>query len=408
MNVNVKTPSTWRFLAGFDKDYISPAQNAQEARNANCNGDYCITYVDSYANKWLAYVGWYEPNYVVNGKTLSELYPAGKLTQSEIADIFAYELRNRGMLHCLQAYFWENAPFLDVMLNNAGAQDTFISNMSQTIAGLQPDIVQLMNEPIGEQEWGTTAYMNEYITFCNRSMATYATIPRPLKSQPLTFTVNSVPFWDMKTIANQNFIVPSGCTLVFAFHYYFDWNGMGYPDIQNAPLDLAYWNNKNDWADDSGAPLTASERSTAKELMKTTILNSTGMQQFAGKPVFWEESGGNLSNPNISAWIEDSYEWAVQMGWGFDSLNIHLPAYQSTGVGRNKVIDWNNPTVQPVWTRRPGSIFNEDWSLNVIGQAFKKYSNGYTPPTVQLPYHDSFADPALPNWNKINGNWNVP
>lgn len=33
----------------------------------------------------------------------------------------------------------------------------------------------------------------------------------------------------------------------------------------------------------------------------------------------------------------------------------------------------------------------------------------YINPTnpISLPFHDSFINPALPNWNKINGSWNV-
>lgn len=364
--VDKNNPATWRFLAGQGSDYFTPEESAQHVIDLGANGSYSAPFIDFY------------------GAT-SPIQRNG-LTQTQQVVRFAQEIhRLSGLFHMqIVPWTWYSIGFTqaqrDCIYNINGAGDTYIQWVKNWIPSIQPDICQIMNEIIGDATDGSGTASDEYwlnyIAFCNRYMAEMNAI-----KPNMTFSISSIPFWWLGTIADKVFNVPSGCKLIYDYHYYYSFDGVR-PDVAHIgydiPEQLAYWD--GNFA--LGKQLTYA--SWDNPLVGVSALVNQG------KTVFFDEQGTNINSPNFGVWMKDAIDYCVQHGIGFSYLD-------NTGLDENGSYNFS-----------PASFWsNQDWTLNAIGQRWKELVVGATPTPVQLPFHDSFTNPALPNWNKINGTWSA-
>lgn len=352
MNVNVRDSSTWRFLAGGATDTGTDGSDSAEAVAVNgYNGVYYSAFLNS---------NWDD---ITQGATVTN-----GMTQQQWWQSYCQELHKRGCLFENQAYAWEywgypsNGLLLQaVVLNANGMGDSYISQYAKMVGVVQPDICQIYNEPYGLNSDGSPQGFTiaQYVTFCNRLMAAIAAV-----KSPMTFVVMGVPHWNPFTIIGQSFVVPAGCTLITSQHLYGDFDdflgGSGCGDVSGIPFCVAYYN--------SGQPLSSSQRAAAQALLEQyyfvngSIYNVAGIQA-AGWQVFIEESGECLLCNNVSEFIADFYALCNKYNVGF---NLLCSVIAGTDCGAST----------PIPLRKPGGIFNADWSLNAIGQAAAPYVSG--------------------------------
>ncbi|MFH0929509.1 MAG: PA14 domain-containing protein, partial [Candidatus Aenigmatarchaeota archaeon] len=344
----VNSPSEWKFIAGSGGagsiNTFMPEDIAQHVMGLGANGIYTGVYTDLWGNP----------------------LPIQKngLSQTEHKQRYAKEIHRLGGLVYMQNYPWTFKLDTDwdvhvikqteVIYNTNGMQDTYIEWSKGAIVGgywdgtyvegLNPDIIQIMNEVKGSNEnsYATADFWDKYITFCNRFMAEISQV-----KPNAVFSVSSVPFWDLNEIAEHahRFNVPSGSRLYFSFHYYYElWNSVP-PSWEEG--NVAYWNDGN--------PLTQEKREEAKNIAYNQYLYDSGVKSLLdkGKIVVWDEVGTHIDNPNIEAFIRDVEEFSETYGVGTSWLN--------------------NAEVDGVWNHMPGQLWDHGtWNLNRLGEIWSQ------------------------------------
>jgi hypothetical protein len=345
----VHSPEQWKFIAGAGGAggviTFMPEDIAQHVMDLGANGVYLPVYSD----------GWG-----------SEVYQHNGLTQTEHKIRYAKEIHRLGGLVYFQVYPYSFQLDTDwdvhveketeVIYNTGGMQDTYIQWAKNVInggylygsyvEGINPEIVQIMNEVKGDLASGyaTEAFWDKYIDFCNRYMDEIS------QTKPgVVFTVSSVPFWDLNEIAKHanEFVVPEGSELYFSFHYYYSlWN---YPPSSSEAGSLAYWNNLN--------PLTQAQWDNARDIaFNDYYLNKRGIKALLdmGKKVIWDEVGTNIHNVNIEEWMRDVREFSDTYAIGTSFLD-------------------NTVHEGEAYNQMPGALWDDGtWNLNYLGQLWSQ------------------------------------
>ena len=343
----VNSPDQWKFIAGAGGvNTFMPEDIAQHVMGLGANGVYMGIYTDNWGN----------PQPIQHNG----------LTQTEHNRRYANEIHRLDGLVYMQNYPWSfsldtnwdvhKAKETEVIYNSGGMQDTYIEWSERAVAGgywqdgsyvegLNPDVIQIMNEVVGDQDdsYASEEFWDKYIAFCNRYMAKISQV-----KHNAVFTVSSVPFWDLKETAEHasRFIVPSGSKLYFSFHYYYAlWNQA--PPTWEAG-NVAYWNNGN--------PLTQEQRENAKNTAYNVYLTRSGVESLLGmgKNVIWDEVGTHIDNPNIEAFMQDVKEFSDTYGVGTSWLD-------------------NTAHYGEEYNHMPGALWDTGtWNLNKLGQVWSQ------------------------------------
>lgn len=425
--VDVNNPATWRFLAGAGNMASFTADiSAQHVIGLGANG----TYTGVFADYW------------------------GNSVQTDYWKLFFSEIRRLGGVVYVQITPWDfgghpgdfPSNCRDIINNVDGMQDIYINWCKNVCTDVMPDVLQIMNEVMGDDIYstGTPQFWTNYIAFCNKYMATMAQI-----KPNLIFSVSGVPFWNLTEIAlhTSEFVIPAGCKLLYSYHEYYSFSGT--TPSPSGDYQYSYWN--GDFV-------------TGKQGMYDKWINGQGWNAGGGgmkalwdkgQKVIFDEQGTCITNPNFGAWMKDAIEFCVANGVGFvylDNTGVWCHDFNNktlilgycsrnpwqTGVcdklpytdqascelnGGTWVpigeIDPYSPNIPigaeqcacagGIWwfNHSPASFWdNMSWNLNAIGQKWVELVVS-APPPVQLPFHDSFTNPTLPNWNKVNGNWDI-
>lgn len=373
--MSLSDPSTWRFLAGSGGaglyDHM-PEDTAQHVMNLGANGVYIGCYIDGWGANVIQHNG---------------------LTQTVHKQRYVAEIRRLGGLVYLQQYpwSWEMDLNWDVQAQNqrecindspAGQQDEYIQWVKNVVGGcynggtwydgIFPDICQIINEVTTQ---GLTMdfdiYMNNYVAFCNRFMAELNTI-----NPNMTFTVSSIPFWDLLTIADHvnEFVIPSGCNLLFSMHNYYAYGNVEPLDYMRAFYN--YWHGN----------LAAARTCLFSDLYNGygAHYGGAGAILAQGKKVIWDEWGTNILNENWANFYQDAFDFCIQYGLGFCALNNTAD---------------NNHSPAAFWS-------NTDWTLNALGQAWQQLVGDGDGDGATLPFRDDF-NTDLSKWTQQSGTWSV-
>jgi hypothetical protein len=368
----IQNPSSWRFVAGPGSAYFTPEDEAQHVMALGANGAYVGVMTDVF--------------YSVDGITL----PNGATQKSHVVR-FANEIHRLGGLIHMQNTPWSEDGLgwiqwdHNIINNVNGKQDEYIEWAKKSVQDIQPDIVQIMNEVIGDvpneghvttdghQLWsgdGTPQLWANYVAFANRYMAEVS------KVKPnVVFSISSIPFWKLGEIADVSFNVPAGSRLIYDYHYYYAFDGVR-PDKAHYGYDiteqLPYWDG---------------DYSLGKQLSYSNWLDNAGLGALLdhGKTIFWEEQGTSLiaMDHGGEAWMRDVIDFCNQHGIGFGYLDntgncaqfgnwgYYLPYNDEAACVANGG-EWS-------WNHSPASFWNNhEWKLNRIGQVWQQYATAIT------------------------------
>ena len=216
-----------------------------------------------------------------------------------------------------------------VILNENGLGDQWINDYVTVIRELQPDALEIMNEPpdatLGNHPALTFA---AYRTFITRAIEAY----RAAKPD-LTLCIDGCPFWTQFDFAKNPLPYQN---LLYCFHLHY----MG-----TAPLSTSdpvsqwfnnYWNGN---------------LATAKVNLEAFMNTYEGLSALktAGLSILFTESGTWMTMPHWDAWLQDMFDLAKKYNSGF--------LEHSFGA--------NPPDID--------SILNADWAtLNNVGLIWQK------------------------------------
>lgn len=391
----INNPAGWKFLAGSGSAYLPPEDSVQHLIALGANGSYDAPYLDG--------LSWAD----------SIVYPNGATQKTQHIRV-CNELHRLGGLYEMQqaVYSWASTPIyhngvtssfseaqINLMLNLNGEQPQYIQWVKDWLnAGLNPDIIQIINE----MRWDTTDFTQEfgwekYIAFCNLFMQEISAV-----KPNCTFSVSSMPNYDLNNIIGRQFQVPSGCKLIIDWHWYYCLDGLD-PTAEYQSYMQPYW--------DADGPSAQGKQNLYQYMTDIGLFALVDSLKNTNIKIFWNEFGSHLYSRGAAAVFKDVVELATSLGIGVCFLNdgphcaqagtgdIYLPYNDPEKCGLNGG-EWS-------WNFSPGALWNNrDFTLNALGVAWQQaYAN--IPNPVTLPLHDVFTNPALPNWNKINGTWNA-
>lgn len=337
-----------RGLAGEGWHYYTPQEGPQHAAQIGAKGIYEGCTIDDPGFSGHPENSWVMPN---------------GLTEYDFWVQAAQEIHRLGMYVHLQPTVWlagggseacsvrQKAYLVALMTNgtytdpNTGTvltkvQDLYIRWLKGAVQALQPEVVAIFNEPCGPNSDGTYNNMSQYEAFLNRAMAEV----NATKSGVI-ITVAGLPFWYVKTAANLNLIVPAGCRLILAQHYYYLYSGVDpptYPPDWDKCLQ-EYWDG---------------DFTQAKIDMYDKFLYEFGMQEAfdRGYTVHFEELGTDPRAPNFDRFLRDAYQFCIDHDMGWNAFNSQA--------------DWSMRS--GVWA--PGGFWNNPgWTLNPIGQIWVEF-----------------------------------
>lgn len=195
---------------------------------------------------------------------------------------------------------WANKA--SIILNENGLGDEWISEWTEIIKILQPQGIEIMNEP---PDAGLSGNPNltfvAYRQFCIEAINAY----RAVKPNLIIF-VDGCPFWNPGMWASDP-LPFSNVYYTFHLHY-------GVLGLQEAPTGLEDWWN---------AYLTG-DLAQAKIFLEDYLLNGQGMKALLDKglPIQFIESGTSLEQPNWDAWLRDMYVITAKYNAGFQQFSL--------------------------------------------------------------------------------------
>jgi hypothetical protein len=216
----------------------------------------------------------------------------------------------------------------DVIMNASGKGDLWISCYGEVIRELQPDIIDVMNEPplVDWTSYNKTVtrqqFFEEYENFVVRAINAWKTI-----KPDMIFDVESCPWWDLSPLVANPLNISN---VIYSYHYYYSYDGTPPPDWDSA--SKAYW---------------AGNLTEAKQLLDQHLLNETGIGAALDKGMHIDmtETGACLAAPNALAFMQDMYDFCKthDIGVLYFSLNPYPKA--------------------------PTGLLNADWkTLNAMGE----------------------------------------
>ncbi|MFB3888912.1 MAG: hypothetical protein ACE14S_05425 [Candidatus Bathyarchaeia archaeon] len=222
----------------------------------------------------------------------------------------------------------------DVIMNTSGKGDLWISCYGQVIRELQPDIIDVMNEPphVSFTSYADTVtqeqFFQNYLNFVNKAVAAWTAI-----KPDIIFDVMGCPFWDL----NPMMVKPiNSSNVIYSLHYYYCLENIA-PSSYDTAANRAYW---------AGTNLTQ-----AKLLLENYLLNGAGIKSVLDKGyrVDMTEAGSCPEARNSFVFMQDMYDLCKKHGVGV--LHFSLNPYPTASTG----------------------ILNADWNtLNAMGQLWAR------------------------------------
>jgi len=203
--------------------------------------------------------------------------------------------------HSDQLNYWVDdwAHKASVILNEGGLGDQWINDYVQVIQDLQPDGIEIMNEPPDAELSGNPNLTFEaWRNFCIRAATAY----RNVKPDLLLF-IDGCPFWDLNAWATAPLPFSN---VYYAFHEHYGAGGYEPsppPDWDNFAWWNAYW---------------TGDLAQAKILLEDRFLRG-GLRALSdkGMRVQFTESGTSMEQPNWDAWLRDMYAIAAKYNANF-------------------------------------------------------------------------------------------
>lgn len=236
--------------------------------------------------------------------------------------------------HDVIAEYWQNrwSYKAKVILNEDGAGDDWIQKFSQVISELQPQGIELMNEPPDANLAGNSNLTFEaYRNWCIKAVTAYRMV-----KPDLTIFVDGCPFWNLNAWADNP--LPFN-NIYYAFHLHY-----GVLGLQSPPPE--HWAGYK-W---ENAYYTG-DLAQAKSFLEDYLLHDQGMKALSDKGLRMQfiESGTSMEQPHWDAWLQDMYTITGKYDAGF--LQFSLGA--------------NPPDVN--------GILEGDWeTLNLMGFVWKE------------------------------------
>lgn len=296
-------------------------------------------------------------------------------------------LHQKGMKYWIQLCHNWFADVANTLMDNT-AKTKYNTQAQQIIQQLNPDIVTIVSEPSSPtlQATAGVSVTDQEITLYEDWMVTLANALRAVKPS-IQIAVMGLPFWSPSRIVSDGLIsrMPSG-TMVVGHYYTTDFDGKIPAYYYHAQINYYY-------APADGSTITVNV--DVNGVPTPTVVNLAQAKTYlfadfdaylqpclnAGVPFMWEAMGCNTGTPNALQSTKDAMEYMKthNLGW--------ITSGNDAG-GGYYAFPFSSPD-----------------TLSSFGQAM--FSTNPVNPSVVLPYHDPFTNPALPNWNIINGNWNV-
>lgn len=297
-------------------------------------------------------------------------------------------LHQKGMKYWIQiCHNWDHD--IANTLMDATARAKYNTQAQQIIQQLNPDVVTIVSEPSSPTiiATGGNSVSDQEITLYEDWMVVLANALRAVKPS-VQIAVMGLPFWSPNRVVTDGLVsrMPSG-TMVVGHYYTSHYDGLVPAYYERAQLNYYYAP-----ADGSSTTVTIDVNGTPTP----TVVNLAQAKSYlfsdfdsylqpclnAGVPFAWEATGCNTSTPNAIQSTKDAAEY----------MKMHNLGWITSG---------NDNADQGGYYAFP---FSSPDSLSSFGQAMFSTINPVNP-SVVLPYHDPFTNPALPNWNKISGTW---
>jgi len=213
-----------------------------------------------------------------------------------------------------------------VILNEDGAGDDWIQKWSQVIADLQPQAIEIMNEPPDANLSGTPNLTFEaWRNFCIKAINAYRAV-----KPDITILVDGCPFWEPGTWASNPLPFSN---IYYVFHLHYGVNGLQPPPPEDW---LAYkWINA----------YYTGNLTQAKIFLEDYLLNSEGMAALLDKglPIVFGECGTSMAQPNWDAWLTDMYAIVAKYNVGWLQFSFGANPPDVNGILES---DWN--TLNPM------------------------------------------------------------
>jgi hypothetical protein len=239
---------------------------------------------------------------------------------------------------------------------DAGDKATWLATYGDVIDTLQPYGVNCMNEPpiVADTSYSGGKTQVQFLVDYKNFILDCITDFTAYKAD-LVFVVENSPFYDMANLLDAPRIDTSTASLIYySLHYHYSYDntdpyGWGYVD---AP-QRAYW-----------SATTPAELATAKALLYTDWLTDRNMQTVitAGCNICMDEVGGNILNPNMLSYLQDTFDFAAAYNigllthhWGFADDNSLTSDYTPTLTAMGTVWANNMPTT-PDPPAPPGGV----------------------------------------------------
>jgi len=232
------------------------------------------------------------------------------------------QCKQKGILGILSSHevisqYWQTrwSYKAQVILNENGAGDDWIQKFTQVIADLQPQAIEIMNEPPDADLSGNPNLTFEaWRNFCIKAINAY----RAEKPDVIIF-VDGCPFWDLNAWAEAP--LPFN-NIYYAFHHHYGATGLTQPPPETWP--------EFKWIN---AYFTGN-LTQARIFLEDYILNNEGVRALSekGLPMVFIESGTSMEQPNWDAWLRDMYSIMAKYNAGFLLFSLAANPPDTNGI----------------------------------------------------------------------------
>lgn len=252
----------------------------------------------------------------------------------------------RTLLSCTDNLDNTEAGLAQAILNQNGEGDSWRTLFGQIIRDVQPDAVEIMNEPPALTDYGGT--WQNYRDFCISCISAWRLI-----NPSLPIYVQNAPFWDFKNRDGTGTFATNPLPftgIVYTFHLYYDST-----TANRYPWGISYQN--GDFA-------------TAKAQLETYLLdpvNNLGLQPLisAGLQVANTEEGAEPTLPNYKQFLLDMYDFVKRFNMGLIQWALEPSPPNVIGILTPDWLDFNETGF--LWkTQAPPPPENQYYTLTVM------------------------------------------
>lgn len=207
------------------------------------------------------------------------------------------------------------AKMAETILNVNGAGDRWATNFAQMVLDLQPDVVEIMNEPdIGGNPNLTFQAYRDFVVKC-------CTAFRAAKPD-VSIHVQGCPYWNLNDWSNTG-----------------TWATKPLIEFDDVTYEVHLYYDRGTSNSDWGKAYQAGNLTEARALLYKYILNTLGLQALIDRelPIIWGETGADVNYPNWKAFLKDLYDFAEYYNQG---VILHSLEAEGTGLYGILTPDW--------------------------------------------------------------------